>query len=291
MPRSKTAAAKPLLPSEPVPVQRDWLPECELAPVPKELKLMSWNVNGARAIFRKNFVDYLRGHLPDVLGIQETKARPEQLEPGQCNVLNYASFWNPAQKPGYSGTATFSRVKPDLVQTEFEEGVLNGEGRVVRTDFADITLLNVYFPNGKMPGRLEYKLRFYDAFLAYIERLRAENRRVVFCGDVNTAHREIDLARPKANVKTSGFMPIEREWIDKLAAAGWLDTLRMFHPETPELYTWWDVFSSARERNVGWRIDYFFVAPELKDRVKSAAIHPEVMGSDHCPVSIVLRMS
>lgn len=265
--------------------------DCGLSPIPDRLRLMSWNVNGIRAVHKKGFAEFLRAQAPDMLGLQETKARMDQLSAEHCVPGGYATFWNSAQKAGYSGTAVYTRIQPDLVQMVFDEEVLNGEGRVLRVDYADVSVFTVYFPNGKMPGRLEYKLEFYRVFLDLMQRLRKQGRKIVFCGDINTAHREIDLARPDANRKVSGFMDIERAWIDEVLAAGYIDTLRMFHPDTPELYTWWDVISRARDRNIGWRIDYFFVSPDLKDRVLEAGILPDAMGSDHCPVTLTLKMA
>lgn len=260
--------------------------------IPAELKLMSWNVNGIRAGFKKGFADFLAEESPDILGVQEIKARPDQLTKEQLYPHDYASFWNPAERPGYSGTALYSKYGLKNVTTIFPAGVLNGEGRVISADIGDITFLNIYFPNGKRDhARLKFKLDFYDEFLKHIEKLRKKGRKIVFCGDVNTAHKEIDLSRPKENEKTSGFLPEERAWIDKLIDMGYIDTLRLFKPDETEIFTWWDVITRARDRNVGWRIDYFFVSPDLKKRIIKANTHPEIMGSDHCPVSLNLKMT
>lgn len=254
------------------------------------IKLLSWNVNGIRAVERKGFLDWLRKESPDVLCVQETKAHPEQLNPGLLNPPGYHVSWNAATtRKGYSGVATFSKQKPLSNRTGFHIPKFDGEGRVLETEFPDFTLLNIYFPNGKAsPERLQYKLEFYDQALKHFEKLRKKGKKVVVTGDVNTAHKPIDLARPKENEDVSGFLPIERAWIDKFTSRGFLDTLRVFNQE-PAQYTWWDLKTGARERNVGWRIDYFFISEDLKPYLKDAFIAPDVMGSDHCPVGIRLK--
>lgn len=254
------------------------------------ITLISWNVNGLRAAFRKGLADWLRRAGPDILCLQETKARPEQVAKELDRVEGYHHYFESGPRPGYSGVALFSKRPPLSVATTFGAKRFDDEGRIIRADYGDFLLFNIYFPNGKASSqRLEYKMDFYEAFLAEMRKLLRKGARIVVCGDVNTAHREIDLARPKANEKVSGFLPQEREWIDRFLAAGFVDTLRMFHPEGGR-YTWWDVISRARERNVGWRIDYFYVSQNLKSRVADAFILPEVQGSDHCPVGITLGM-
>lgn len=252
------------------------------------IRVLSWNVNGIRAVHKKGFLNWLGSESPEVLCLQETKATLDQLPADLVKPPGYTSYWNSATKKGYSGVAVYTRQEPLAVEMGVGVQRFDQEGRFIRMDFPDFTLLNIYFPNGKMgPERLRFKLDFYDDFLRYIETLRSEHRNLVFVGDLNTAHSEIDLARPKENEKISGFLPIEREWIDKVVDRGYADTFRTLHPETVR-YSWWDLKSRARERNVGWRIDYVFVTPELLPSVKKAFILTEVTGSDHCPVGIEL---
>ncbi len=252
------------------------------------LKILSWNVNGYRAALKKGFGPFLLGSGADILGLQEVKASPAQLTPKDTDFAGYKAAWNSAERPGYSGVAAFYRNAPRASVNGFGIERFDREGRVITLEYKDFYLLNVYFPNGGQgPERLAYKLEFYGAFLEHIEKLRAAGKAVIFCGDVNTAHHEIDLARPKENVENSGFMPVERAWLDKITGLGWVDTFRAFHPE-PGQYSWWDYKTRARERNVGWRIDYFFINKEKAALVKDAFILPEVQGSDHCPVGITL---
>ncbi|OYD16554.1 exodeoxyribonuclease III [candidate division WOR-3 bacterium JGI_Cruoil_03_51_56] len=254
------------------------------------MRILSWNVNGIRACARKGFLDWLGKDLPDILCCQETKARPEQVADYIDRPSGYYSFWNPAERKGYSGVVTFSQKKPDSVKTSFGTKRFDNEGRILITEYPGFVLYNIYFPNGKKDAeRLKYKLAFYDAFLEHLDREKAKGKKLIICGDYNTAHKEIDLAHPRQNAKISGFLPIERAWMDKLVEHGFIDTFRMFHPE-PNQYTWWSFLTRARKRNVGWRIDYFFVSDNLKKNVKDAFIRPEVMGSDHCPVGILLKV-
>jgi exodeoxyribonuclease-3 len=256
----------------------------------KIIRLLSWNVNGIRAIYKKGFLDWFKKEDPDILCLQETKASEEQLVDELKNPPGYHSYFASAEKKGYSGVAVFSKQKPLKVERGFGIGKFDIEGRVLIVHYKKFVLMNIYYPNGKAsPERLQYKLDFYDAFLDYAEALRKKGKNLVICGDVNTAHKEIDLARPKDNETTSGFLPVEREWMDKFIGSGYVDTFRMFSNES-EQYTWWHMITRARERNVGWRIDYFFVNEELRNKVKSASIMPEVMGSDHCPVGIELAV-
>jgi exodeoxyribonuclease-3 len=254
----------------------------------KQTRLLCWNVNGVRAVGRKGFLEWLAAESPDILCLQETKAHPDQLEEALRRPQGYHAYWDYSERKGYSGVATFAREEPLSVVHGLGIGRYDVEGRVIITEHPGFTLFNVYFPNGKKDAeRLRFKMDFYDDFLKYVEPLKAEGRKLIVCGDYNTAHQEIDLARPKENAKVSGFLPIEREWIDRFTAAGFVDTFRRFNKE-PHQYTWWDLKSGARERNVGWRIDYFFVTENLLPSVSDAFIMPEVMGSDHCPVGIVL---
>lgn len=254
------------------------------------MKFLSWNVNGVRAVWRKGLLqEWLKGQKADVYCLQETKAQPDQLEPDMLNPFGYTGEWHWGEKKGYSGVATFSKVPPAKVERGFGMAAFDKEGRVLVTKHGDVTLFNVYFPNGKRDDvRLKYKMDFYEAFLKVIAKYRKRgDDKIVICGDVNTAHKEIDLARPKENRDISGFLPQECAWIDKLLAAGFIDTFREFD-KRPERYSWWDQQSRARDRNVGWRIDYFYVSENLRPRLKKACLQNEVMGSDHCPVGIEL---
>lgn len=252
----------------------------------KSFRLLSWNVNGIRAIQKKGFLDWLKKENPDILCLQETKAHPDQLDEVLKNVDGYSAYFSSAEKKGYSGVVTYTKLKPLSIQQGIGINKFDSEGRFIITEFDDFTLFNIYFPNGKASGeRLQYKMEFYETFLKHCKKLLKEGKKIVICGDVNTAHKEIDLARPKENSQTSGFLPQEREWIDKFLAAGFIDTFRMFN-QGPDQYTWWDMVTRARDRNVGWRIDYFYISENLKDKIISGSIHQDVMGSDHCPISI-----
>ncbi|MEK7620168.1 MAG: exodeoxyribonuclease III [Patescibacteria group bacterium] len=263
------------------------------------LKLISWNVNGLRAVLRKGmFVPFVKEHRPDVLCLQETKAMRGQAE---IDLPEYEEIWNSATKPGYAGTAIFTKVKPlsvtydipDADPKKFEDrfGQPLKEGRVITMEFDDFFLVNVYTPNAKRDlARLKFRHRTWDpAFLEYLKRLD-QKKPVVFCGDLNVAHREIDIARPKDNRHNAGFTDEEREGADNIVGAGFIDTFRHFFPDKKNAYTWWSTFQKARERNIGWRIDYFFASPKLKKHLKSASIHPDVMGSDHCPVELTFTI-
>jgi exodeoxyribonuclease-3 len=253
------------------------------------VKLLSWNVNGIRAVHKKGFLDWLLEESPDILCVQETRARPEQIPRELLDPGGYRSYWHWAEKKGYSGVAVYSKMEPVNVQNGLGIQRFDSEGRVIRLDFQGFTLFNVYFPNGKKDEeRLDFKMDFYDAFLDHLELIR-KDKRVIFCGDVNTAHKEIDLARPKENETVSGFLPIERSWIDKVICLGYEDTFRLFNSNSGE-YSWWDLKSRARVRNVGWRIDYVFAAKEIAGCVKNGFILQHVMGSDHCPVGVDLEL-
>ncbi len=252
------------------------------------MKLYSWNVNGLRAALKKNFLDWLLASGADVVCLQETKATPEQISEADREPDAFSSVWcSSTVKKGYSGVATYFRQQPLSHSQELPDPAFQGEGRLLLCEYPEFYLFNIYFPNGQMnEERLQYKLGYYDAFLAYAEELRKQ-KPIVVCGDFNTAHTEIDLARPKQNEDTSGFLPIERAWLDKLVAHGYLDTFRMFDTG-PDNYTWWSFRANARAKNVGWRIDYFFISSELKDNVTRAWIEPDVTGSDHCPLGLEL---
>jgi exodeoxyribonuclease III len=254
----------------------------------KKTRILSWNVNGLRAVQRKGFSEWLARERPDILCLQETKVNEEQLTLDQSLVEGYRSYFSSAERKGYSGVALYTKKEPAEVWKGFGVARFDQEGRTLIADYGSFVLFDIYFPNGKMSAeRLRYKLEFYDAFLEAAEGFRKQGRGVVVCGDFNTAHREIDLARPRENSKVSGFLPQERAWLDKLVSSGYLDTFRMFSEE-PGHYSWWDLRTGARARDIGWRIDYFFVSEELRPRVKSAFILKEVEGSDHCPVGIEL---
>jgi exodeoxyribonuclease-3 len=256
------------------------------------MKLDCWNVNGLRAAYRKGFLDFVWREQPDILCVQEAKAERAQLPKELRNLAGYRLYITAPQKDedkGWSGVALFSKTKPMKVEYGFGQERFDNEGRTIVAYYPDFVLLNIYFPNGKASSeRLEYKLDFYEAFLDFARRLMDEGKEIVVCGDVNTAHKEIDLARPRENSKTSGFLPKEREWLDRFIEAGLIDTFREFDP-SPGRYSWWDIKTRARERNVGWRIDYFYISKGLRPRLKEAFILNEVQGSDHCPVGIVLE--
>jgi exodeoxyribonuclease-3 len=252
--------------------------------------LYSWNVNGIRAGQKKGFLTWLSTTQPDVLAVQETKAHPDQLDDELRQPDGYHTYWESAEKKGYSGVALFSKKEPISVQIGLGIPEYDREGRTIVADYGEFTLLAAYFPNGgRDHGRVPYKMAYKRDFLAYIESLRSQGKPVVFCGDVNTAHQAIDLARPRQNQKTTGFLPEERVWIDDLLARGYMDSYRSLYPEQEGAYSWWTYIGGARERNVGWRLDYFFVSPDLWPRVATARIHAEILGSDHCPVSLELR--
>ena len=248
------------------------------------MKIVSWNVNGIRAIFKKGFLDWFKQENADIVCLQETKADKEQFPKELVNLEGYNFYCSSAVRKGYSGTAVWSKQKPLCVVEGIENEKFDNEGRILRLDFKDFILFNIYFPNGgASEERLQYKLDFYDYFIKYLKNF--SDKIVLICGDYNTAHFPVDLARPKENEKNSGFMPIERKRLDDLVAAGFTDTFRHFNSE-PNNYTWWDYKTAARARNVGWRIDYFFISNSGVKKLKAAKIHTEVLGSDHCPVSV-----
>ena len=249
------------------------------------MKLIAWNVNGLRAVLRKNFLEYLADEQPDVLCLQETKCTPDDVEP--LWPAGYTTYWNCAEKKGYSGTAIFAKTRPRQITTGIGAAGHDGEGRVLTAEFADFFLVNVYVPNSKRGlERLPYRQEWDAAFLKYLKKLERK-KPVIFGGDLNVAHTEIDLANPKANVRNHGFTVEERAGFTALVKAGFVDTFREFEPGGGH-YTWWSPLSGARARNVGWRLDYFLLSTALRPRLKSAFIRPHVTGSDHCPVGIEL---
>ncbi len=256
------------------------------------IKIISWNVNGIRAAERKGLVKFLESGQYDILCLQEVKAHEESLLSEELrNVKNYTCCFNLAtERKGYSGVAVYSKIKPKSIKTNFGKNHLSTEGRMIELEFEKFTLLNIYFPNGGGEDhRLTYKLEFFDEFTAYVKKLVKSGKHVVFCGDVNVAHQAIDLARPEANKKAIGFLPEERAKLDMFEKVGFVDTFRSQHPETVA-YSWWDQKTFSRDRNVGWRIDYFWVSVDLEKKVKEAFILGEVMGSDHAPVGIALNI-
>lgn len=255
------------------------------------MKLVSWNVNGFRAISAKPEWQWFNNSKADIIGLQETKASPEQIEPEKRNPEGFESYWHAAtKKKGYSGVAVFSRPKALACNFDLPLENWQGEGRLIHLEYPQFHFFNIYFPNGQQnEERLNYKLGFYDAFLEHAEKLRKQ-KPIVVCGDFNTAHHPIDLARPKENQGVSGFLPIERAWLDKFVDHGYIDTFRQVKGQEKDQYSWWSYRMKARERNVGWRIDYFFASAELKDAIKDAWIEMDSLGSDHCPVGLELDL-
>jgi exodeoxyribonuclease-3 len=259
----------------------------------KRLKLASWNVNGLRAALKKDFFKSFKSMDPDVLAIQEIKLQEPQLTDDMSNVADYASYWSYATvKKGYSGVASFTRIPPIDVRYGIDEPKFDNEGRITELRFDDFIFFNVYFPNGQMSDeRLQYKLDFYEQFFKYADKLKDADHSLIICGDFNTAHNEIDLKNPKANEKISGFLRVERDWLDRMVQNGYVDTFRHYHPEKVK-YSWWTYRFKARERNIGWRIDYFFVTKDIinKSWIKEAYIDNSVYGSDHCPIGLILEI-
>lgn len=256
------------------------------------INLVSWNINGIRAAEKKGFREWLEKGEFEVAAVQETKAHhPDILSSSLLAPDGYASYWACAEeKKGYSGVAVYSKIPPKKVKTDFGDNLLSREGRMLELDFGNFVFINLYVPNGGSgTARLNYKLKFYDILLHYLKRLLKEDKKIIFCGDINTAHKEIDLARPKENANVSGFLPEEREWLDRFAEAGFADTFRMFHKEGG-YYSWWDQKTMARDRDVGWRLDYFFVSDNFKKNVKDAFILKDIMGSDHAPVGVKIEI-
>jgi exodeoxyribonuclease-3 len=251
-----------------------------------DLNIWSWNVNGLRAVLGKSFLQEVQKASPDILCLQETKLQEHQIPDEISDLDGYHAHWSHAQKKGYSGTVTFSREKPLTIEYGIGVDEFDSEGRIVITEYDQMILFNIYFPNGKRDDeRLDYKLRFYDRALEVMQQKRSTGKMVLVTGDYNTAHHDIDLANPRENEKESGFLPIERAWLDKIVKLGWVDTFRLYHPE-PERYSWWSYRAGARPRNIGWRIDYFFVDQDHRNWVTDADIRDDIMGSDHCPVTV-----
>jgi exodeoxyribonuclease-3 len=251
------------------------------------MKILSWNVNGLRAVLSREALNPVLELSPDLLCLQEIKMKQEQLPEEYASVFeDFTCYWHPAERPGYSGVATFSRSMPDDNQYLMGEERFDVEGRFIRLDFDNISLFNVYIPNGKRDhGRLAYKLDFYARLLAICDELHRSGRQIIICGDINTAHRPIDLKNPKQNENTSGFLPEERLWIDKYLEHDFVDIYREFHGDRVQ-YSWWTYRVNARQRNIGWRLDYFLVSKGLLESVLDVVIYDEIIGSDHCPIGL-----
>lgn len=250
------------------------------------LKLISWNVNGLRACMQKGFLDFFDTVNADIVCLQETKLQEGQI---QWPREDYHAYWNYAEKKGYSGTAVFSREEPLSVTRGIGIEEHDHEGRVLTLEYPSFYLVNVYTPNSQRElTRLEYRMQWEDAFRAYLNGLR-QHKPVAVCGDMNVAHCEIDLKNPKSNRNNAGFTDAERGKMTELLDSGWIDTFRYFHPDQTDAYSWWSYMFHAREKNVGWRIDYFLVSAELAPRLKSASIHSDILGSDHCPVELQIE--
>lgn len=250
------------------------------------MKLISWNVNGLRAIVNKGFVEYFKDADADVFCLQEIKLQEGQIE---LDLEGYHQYWNYAYKKGYSGTAIFTKIKPLDVRYGIGIESHDTEGRVITCEYKDFYLVNVYTPNSQPElARLDYRMQWEDDFRAYLIGL-GEKKPVILCGDLNVAHNEIDLKNPKTNRKSAGFSDEERGKMTELLDSGFIDTFRHYYPDKEGAYSWWSYMGRARERNTGWRIDYFVVSEVLLDRLESAKIHSHVMGSDHCPVELILK--
>ena len=260
------------------------------------MKIVSWNVNGLRAVHHNGFWSGLMSLKPDIICLQETKMEKEQMPSETREIPGYISLWNSSKKrKGYSGTAIYiaEPIASKIIEVHCGMGSeeYDGEGRLITVEFEDFAVCNGYFPNGGMgPERMSFKMGYYRTFMSYIENVRKRQPNVLWMGDVNTAHNEIDLARPKANEGNTGFLPIEREWIDEMEAIGYRDTFRYFNPDKTDAYSWWDMKTRARERNVGWRLDYIFASEELIPMVHKAQIHTSIFGSDHCPISVDVEL-
>jgi exodeoxyribonuclease-3 len=253
------------------------------------VKITTWNVNGYRAILRKNALEWVPEVDPDVLCLQEIKLQMDQISEDEATIEGYEGTWNPAERKGYSGTAAFYKPVPLSIENGIGVEKFDSEGRVIRLKYPDFYLYNIYFPNGGQGNdRVPFKLEFYEALLEICDDLHKKNEQIIITGDFNTAHNEIDLANPKENEKNTGFLPEEREWIDRYLAHGFKDAFRELYPDK-EVYTWWTYRFNSRARDIGWRLDYFLVSDQLMERVRDVIVHSEIMGSDHCPVSLLLK--
>ena len=259
----------------------------------RSIKIVSWNVNGLRAVLKKDFLQSFQKMQADIVAVQETKLQQNQVTDEMASVSGFEVFFSHALvKKGYSGVATYTRLTPQTVRYGMNIKRFDDEGRIIEMDFGDFVFFNVYFPNGQMSEeRLQFKLDFYENFFNYTDEYKKQGRSLIITGDYNTAHNEIDLKNPKPNENTSGFLRIERDWLDRITENGYTDTFRYFHPDTVE-YSWWTYRFKARDRNVGWRIDYFFVTKDIIDKgwIREAFIDNSIYGSDHCPIGLVLEI-
>jgi exodeoxyribonuclease-3 len=259
----------------------------------KRISLISWNVNGLRAAVKKDFFGSFKQLEADIVALQEIKLQSPQLTHEMTDIQGYESHWSHATvKKGYSGVGTYTRIKPKSVKHGIGQPKYDDEGRILEMDFDDFVFFNVYFPNGQMSEeRLQYKLDFYEAFFNYTDEYKKQGRSLIISGDYNTAHNEIDLKNPKANENTSGFLRIERDWLDRITENEYVDTFRFFYPDTIK-YSWWTYRFKARDRNIGWRIDYFFATRDIIDKgwIKETSINNDIYGSDHCPIGLVLEI-
>jgi exodeoxyribonuclease-3 len=256
-----------------------------------DIKLVSWNVNGMTGVMKKGFLDAFKKLNADIFAVQETKLQSSKLTPEMNTIEGYESFWSHSiLKKGYSGVGVYTKIRPNRIRYGIGVPKYDDEGRILELEFEDFIFFNVYFPNGQMSDeRLQYKLDFYRDFFSYVEQYKNNGKSLIICGDYNTAHNEIDLKNPKANEKYSGFLRVERDWLDRIVSEGYVDVFRHLYPDTVK-YSWWTYRFNARAKNVGWRIDYFFVTRDLiqRERIRDSRIHDSVTGSDHCPIEVVL---
>jgi exodeoxyribonuclease III len=253
------------------------------------MKITTWNVNGYRAIIRKDALNWVQDIQPDVLCFQEIKVQLDQISDEEAMIEGYHAVWNPAERKGYSGVVTFHKTEPLEVEKGIGIDKFDSEGRVILSKFEDYYLYNIYFPNGGSENkRVPFKLEFYENLLKICDELHEAGKKIIITGDFNTAHNEIDLANPKSNEKNTGFLPEEREWIDKYLEHGFIDAYRELYPGRED-YTWWTYRFNARRNDIGWRLDYFLVSEGLIGRVEDVVIYSDILGSDHCPVSLILK--
>ncbi|MGB0777500.1 MAG: exodeoxyribonuclease III [Flavobacteriaceae bacterium] len=250
--------------------------------------ILSYNVNGIRAAMKKGFIEWLKAANPDILCIQETKAQPEQIDSAAFEELGYKCYWFSAEKKGYSGVGILTKVSPQHVEYGTGIASMDFEGRNIRVDFEDFSVMSLYLPSGTNDARLDFKLNYMDEFLDYTEQLKKNHPNLIICGDYNICHEEIDIHNPKQNKNTSGFLPVEREWLSRFIDSGFVDSFRYFVKE-PHHYSWWSYRANARNNNKGWRIDYNMVSESMKSRMKRAFILPEAKHSDHCPIGVEIK--
>jgi exodeoxyribonuclease-3 len=254
------------------------------------MKITTWNVNGIRAAFGKNAFEWVADFKPDILCLQEIKAKEDQIDGNIFSSFGYQAVWNPAERPGYSGTGTLFLREPEKISFGMGVDRFDNEGRIIQISYPEFELFNIYFPNGGQENkRVPFKLDFYEQLLAKCKEMMSNGKEIIITGDFNTAHNEIDLKNPKANEKNTGFLPEERVWIDHYLDSGFIDVFRHLYPQE-EIYTWWTYRFSARTKNIGWRLDYFLVTQGILDKTSDVITHSDVMGSDHCPVTLELNI-